>query len=343
MRQITLFGLMAFQCFFIQIQVLSGFKISGSVFEQQLVIENSPQGQVDLNGFIQSILSGIRFEKKGYTYFGERAYSGFIADSIIIPIRCFHIPIRRSEAESGSAFMRRIAPLPLNEREEEIYKALASGNMPEFLRNTVTLKGEFADSAGIIHNVIYEVMPDYLAVGNDTDYCRIPMNPHTAQQLATLFGASLVTSKLSDHIYMMADIKLTPFNYIPVGNTNELVNKFLEHNAQIEKQLREADGKKGQLIAGIKKDVILSACLATKPGKVVIYGWHKPDGNPIQPVYSGHVDWYVDYSHGIRFINNQVLIDGKPVLFTDVLKDPVLYKIFSNEDAPMEQVVYLKQ
>jgi hypothetical protein len=211
------------------------------------------------------------------------------------------------------------------------------------LRNTVTLNDEFADSAGIIHKVTYEVMPDYLAVGNDTDYCRIPMNPHTAQQLATMFGASLITSRLSDHIYKMAQVKLSPFNYIPVGNANELVTRFEEHNAQIEKQRTEAGGINGQLIAGIKKDVILSSRLAQQPGKVVIYGWHKPDGIPIQPVYSGHVDWYVDYSHGIRFISNQVMIDGKFFLFTDVLKDPVLYKIFSDEDTPMEQVVYIKQ
>ena len=207
----------------------------------------------------------------------------------------------------------------------------------------VTLNGDFADSAGAFHKVVYEVMSDYLAVGNDSDYCRIPMNPHTAQRLATLFGASLITAKLSDHIYKMADAKLTPFNYIPVGNANELVTKFEEHNAQIEKQMRDAGCKPGQLIAGIKKDVILSARLADKPDRVVIYGWHKPGGNPIQPVYSGHVDWYVDYSHGIRLINNQVLIDGKAALLTDILKDPVLYKIFSNEDKPMEQVVYIKQ
>jgi hypothetical protein len=128
-----------------------------------------------------------------------------------------------------------------------------------------------------------------------------------------------------------------------MGNANELVTKFEEHNAQIEKQMKDAGGKPGQLIAGIKKDVILSARLADKPDKVVIYGWHKPGGNPIQPVYSGHVDWYVDYSHGIRLINNQVLIDGGVALLTDLLKDPLLYKIFSDEDKPMEQVVYIKQ
>jgi hypothetical protein len=299
--------------------------------------------QVELNGFIHSILSGTKYENKGYSYFSEHAYSDLITDTVIIPVRRLNIPPRDPAAESGSDFMMRIAPLPLDEREEEIYKAIASGNIPDFLRNTVTLNGEFADSAGITHVVTYEVMPDYFSIGNDTDFCRIPMNPYTAQNLASDFGASLITARISDHIYLKADIKLAPFNYIPVGNANELVTKFVEHNTQIEKQFREAGGLQGRLIAGIKKDVILSGRMADQPGKVVIYGWHKPDGKPIQPVYSGHVYWYVDYSHGIRFINNQVLIDGKICLFTEILQDPVLYKIFSDEDEPMRQVTYIKQ
>ena len=135
-------------------------------------------------------------------------------------------------------------------------------------------------------------------------------------------------------------MKLVPFNYIPVGNANELVAKFVDHNTQIEKQLKEAGGKHGQLVAGIRKDVILSFRIAERPDRVVIYGWHRLDGNPIQPVYSGHVWCYVDYSHGIRFINNQVLIDGKPALLTDVLRDPVLFRIFSDEDQPVELPCY---
>jgi hypothetical protein len=183
-------------------------------------------------------------------------------------------------------------------------------------------------------------MPDYLSVGNNSDYCRIPMNPYTAQKLADLFGGSLITARLSNHIYEQAQVKLTPFNYKPVGNANELVTKFEEHNAQIETQFRQSGGTRGQLVAGIKKDVILSSRIAAQPNKVVIYGWHKPDSLPIQPVYSGHVYWYVDYSHGIRLINNQVLIDGKPRLFSDILKDPVLFRIFSDEDQPLAKNGY---
>ena len=313
----------------------------------EIILKPNPGGkiyhttQVELNGFIHSMLSGTRYENKGYRYFGPRAYSDFIPDSVVIPVRRLNIPVRQPDMEPGSAFMKRVSQLPLKEREEEIYKALSSGNIPGFLRNTLSMKGEFPDSAGILHKVVLDVMPDYLAIGSDSDFCRIPMNPYTAQKLADEWGASLVTSKISDFLYIKASVKLTPFNYIPAGNANELVTKFEEHNAQIEKQFFDANGVRGQLVAGIKKDVILSGRIAAQPGKVVIYGWHKPDGKPIQPVYSGHVWWYVDYSHGIRFINNQVILDGSPALLSDILKNPLLHKIFSDEDVPMKQAGYI--
>jgi len=43
--------------------------------------------QVERNGFIHSILSGTKYEQKGYVYFGEKAYSCFIADSVYLPDR----------------------------------------------------------------------------------------------------------------------------------------------------------------------------------------------------------------------------------------------------------------
>jgi hypothetical protein len=315
----------------------------------EIILKTNPNNkiyhttQVERNGFIHSMVSGTRYGKRGYSYFGERTYSKYIGDSLLLPIRRLNIPPRKPDDETGSSFMKRIASLPPEEREEEIFHAISSGNVPDFLRNTVTLTGKFADSAGTIHRVVYEAMPDYLAIGSNQDYCRIPMNPYTAQNLAYQFGGSMITAKLSDHIYQQAEIKLTPFNYIPVGNANELVTKFEEHNSQIEKQFRESGGKPGQLVAGIKKDIVLTTRNATQPGKVVLYGWHKPDGKPIQPVYSGHIYWYVDYSHGIRLINNQVMIDGKRCLFTDILKDPFLYKILSDETKPMETVGYRRK
>mgnify|MGYP000856635634 FL=1 len=312
----------------------------------EFILKPNPAGkifhtqQVEYNGFIHSMLSGTRHEQKGYRYFGRRAYSDLIYDTLIVPVRRLNIPARDPSAETGSDFMKRISDLPVEEREEEIFHAAASGNIPGFLRQTVTLKGVFSDLNGTPHTLEYEVMPDYLAIGSDDDFCRIPMTPGTAQKLADLFGGALLTSKLSDHIWANAEVKLVPFNYVPVGNANELVEKFVDHNAQIEKQFSEAGGRYGQLVAGIKKDVIISSRIAERSDRVVIYGWHKTDGKPIQPVYSGHIWWYVDYSHGIRFMNAQVLLDGIPVLVSDLLKDPVLFRVITNEENPSDKTSY---
>jgi len=48
--------------------------------------------QVERNGFIHSILSGTRYEEKNYSYFGEKVYSGFIADSVYLPVRRLKYP-----------------------------------------------------------------------------------------------------------------------------------------------------------------------------------------------------------------------------------------------------------
>ena len=308
----------------------------------EIILKPNPEGkifhtvQVERNGFIHSMLSGTRHEEKNYRYFGERAYNQLIADSLQLPVRRLNFPARKDNAESGTEFMKRIALLPKLEQEEEIFKAIYAGNIPSFLRNTVSISGDFADATGALHHVSMAVMPDYLMVGNDMDFYRIPMNPYIAQRIADLTGGSLITAKISDFIDRNAEIRLAPFNYIPVGNLNETVEKFMVHHWQIEKMFDEAGGIRGQLVSGIKKDIILSERLARQPGKVVIYGWHLPGGKPVQPVYSGHAAHYVDYSHGLRLMNNQVLLDGKPVLLSNLLKDPVLFRVFSDEEGPME-------
>ena len=74
----------------------------------------------------------------------------------------------------------------------------------------------------------------------------------------------------------------------------------------------------------------------------IIYGWHQLNGVPIQPLYSGHLNSYVDYSHGIRFVNQQMLVDSVVMTATQVLTNPILYKILSNETGVMIQPSYMK-
>ena len=101
------------------------------------------------------------------------------------------------------------------------------------------------------------------------------------------------------------------------------------HHLIIEGQRK---GRKG-LIAGIKKDLVISGKLIhdAKPGSVAIYGWHKPDGKPIQPLYTGHINWWVDYSQGTRLVFRKIKVNGKWVDYTDVLKNNSLKHLLCDE------------
>jgi hypothetical protein len=243
---------------------------------------------------------------------------------------------------AGSAFMDEVRDVPFEQREERIEQEISRGNIPDFLRRTVTLRSAFDDAAGASRTVEYQVLPDYLAIGPDEDFCRIPMGPGTAQRIAELFGASLPTGKLVDDIYHQSEVKLEPVTYYPVEDANERVDQFVRHNEAIEEQRKDQDAELGQLVAGLKKDVVISNKISDpdRTHHVVIYGWHRLAGEPIQPLTNVHIDTYVDYSHGVRLINSEVMIDGVPMEIEAVLRDPVLYRLISDEDGVMGSVRY---
>ena len=292
--------------------------------------------QVELNGFIQAMVSGTKQEGVGYKYYGERAYPQFIQDEKTLP-KILMIPPRLKSSLTGSEFMNKIMNMSFEQREQEIYNEISTGNIPEFLRTLTKITNTFKDVDGIEHVCTYEVMPDYLAIGSDEDFCRVPMGPKTAQKIVDLFGAVLPTRKLVDDIYNHCIIKFEPVPYKPVGDENTYVSKFIEHNLAIQNQFIDAGGNIGQLTGGIKKDIVLSNKIvdSLRQNNVVIYGWHKKDGSPIQPLTNIHKNYYVDYSHGVRLLNEVMIIDGKTVDIKSILQNPLLYKLLSDENEPM--------
>jgi hypothetical protein len=222
--------------------------------------------------------------------------------------------------------MRGIATMPPDEREDAIVRELARGNLPEFLRRFKPIRVQSVGIDGVRRTIEYEVMPDYLAVGSDQDFVRVPMTPMSAQRIAGAFGCSLPTRKMVDDIYHRAEVKLEP---PPLTEKREAVETFVQHNRIIEQQ-REGHPP-GALVAGIKKDVVITNRLKEKPHRVAIYGWHKPDGAPIQPLTIVHKDTYVDYSHGIRLVKSAMLVDGRVMYIEDVLHDPHLCSLISDE------------
>ncbi len=176
----------------------------------------------------------------------------------------------------------------------------------------------------------YFVTPDYLAIGSDQDYFLTPLSPDTAQKIADLAGCSLPTPKMVDDIYAAAGVKLTP-EPIPPSRAMTTVPVFLRHNEMVRAQRNTRGKPVGALVAGHKKDVVIANVVFAKEGKVAIYGWHKPDAKPIQPLYTGHTANWVDYSHGIRLVWRRMTVDGKDKTVDEVLADPSLAPLLSNE------------
>ncbi|MDD4969564.1 MAG: hypothetical protein PHT07_09060 [Paludibacter sp.] len=296
--------------------------------------------QVERNGFIQSMLSGTKSEEKGYKYYPatepKRAYASLIQANLTYA-RAQFLP-RPSKAVKGSVFMEKIKNMTYLEREPLIIQEIERGNTPDFCKSFVEVT--FRSNG---HVCTIQVLPDYLAIGSNEDFCRIPVSPETAQKIADYVGCSLPTTRMVDTISKAATYRIAPIPHKPVGNANELVEMFVLHNQEIEKALAAVGtgwGRTKNIVDGLKKDIVITNRLMTEPGKVAIYGWYKPDGTFIQQLYLGHVHWYMDYSHGVRLVNSLVMLDGKPATVQQVLKDPELYMLLSAEAGVMEQPGY---
>jgi len=301
----------------------------------EILIHRNPELKIlhtalvgDRNGFIHAMTVGTKHEGKLASIDGPRAYGQFIED---IPTEGEAagekpIPARAADAPTGSAFIASIQGLSKEEREAAVLAQLTAGNVPEFLRRTVPVTVVATTLDGTRRVATFEAMPDYLSIGSDADFVRMPMNPYTAQAFCDAFGYTLPTVKMVDDIWTSATLHLEPQ---PMTERREEPATYLENHRLIEEQRGAAP--LGQLIAGTKKDVVISNRLREKPHRVAIYGWHYKTGKPIQPLTIVHVDWYVDYSHGIRPIRRMVEVDGRKLPLADALADPNLADLFSGE------------
>ncbi len=248
------------------------------------------------------------------------------------------LPPRPTDAPGGRQFAQSISPLPAPpdpQRESLIYDQIAAGNIPAWMRRLVRVSTN-ALIAGVNHTVNFFVTPDYLAVGSDDDYFLTPMTPLLAQRVCQLLDCTLPTRRMADAIWAQARVKLAP---IPIPPSPAMVTPpvFLRHNQMVwsQRSAALADAPLGALVAGDKKDVVISSRIYTNfirnSTPVVIYGWHRANGVPIQPLYNGHGQNYADYSHGIRLVQQAITVDGAPTTVAAVLTNPSLAALLSDE------------
>ncbi len=230
------------------------------------------------------------------------------------------IPRRSGRAQTGSSFIASLASTSGGSRDAAIAREAMTGNVPKFLRNLVpvTFTGRLGN--GRETTITICVTPDYLAIGSDADYVRVPMGLGAAGQIADQFNMMLPTTRMVDAIYAQAAVRLSP-QPMQAGSQMSSTPYFLRHNATVEGQRRAAGGRLGILVSGHKKDLVLTNRLASAPGRVAIYGWHRTNGRPIQPLSTVHGAGYADYSHGIRLISQTAYVDGRAANLQELLQD----------------------
>ncbi len=237
------------------------------------------------------------------------------------------IPPRPADAESGSQFATRTTGWGGRQRQAAAVAELVRGNLPEFLRRLAPIELT-ADIDGAALTATLWVMPDYLAVGGDDDFLRMPLTYPAATRVASRLGFVLPTRKIVDAVYAAADLKLEP-RPMPPGPRMRSIDYYRRHHRTIETQ--RAGRPLGELVAGHKKDVVITKRLRRNWGRIAIYGWHREPGKPIQPLSTVHGGRYADYSHGVRLVHPMAWIDGRPRPIVELLADPKLSALVSYE------------
>lgn len=246
------------------------------------------------------------------------------------------IPPRAAAAVSGSGFAAEVAGLSEHEREDVAVARLLAGDIPQFLRTLrpVTLRARLPGKGAV--RLTFCVAPDYLAVGSNKDFLRVPLGLNAALAVAVRMGFALPTPELVDAIYAQADLRLAP-RPLPASDAMRSTPYLLKHESLIRGQLKALGAPRGTFLAGHKKDLVLTNRLRERPRRVAIYGWHRGEGQPIQPLSTVHGARYADYSHGVRLVSETAFVNGRPMRLSKLLADPELAPLV-NGDGPIPEL-----
>lgn len=230
---------------------------------------------------------------------------------------------------SGTRFIDSVRNLPQDERERRIFEEVAKGNVPDFvLRQNFRPVSVSAVIDGRQVSATFRVSADYIAVGTNQDYVRMPMSPLLAQRIAAHLGCVLPASRMVDLVdeeskrqggfqrfYAAPEIasRVTdPDTGRKVGarwnirKYGAYEGRWMKSAAFAEEQSRMVDddlhssARQDGIRSGHKKDIVYHP-EAERRRNVAIY--HKG----IQGLnYVTHENTYADYSHGARLVDPMV-------------------------------------
>ena len=184
---------------------------------------------------------------------------------------------------------------------------------------------------------------DYFAIGTPEDYVYVPLDPPTAERLCRKKGWTFPTKKMVELIFEQADCKIFAIDGQagpwgpPYGADMMTVARFAEHSERIQDQIAENEAALAGILAGHKKDLVLSNALEGHDGRLAYFGWFRTDGTTIQGPYVGvtqHSATYYDYSHGFRPISKIAKVGGIDTPIDEIRQHETRFANLCGDDVP---------
>lgn len=219
-----------------------------------------------------------------------------------------------------------------NARADKIAESLIEfRNFPQWLLNSKKLITIQDSTLGKLE---YFVFADYLCSGDDNGFVYLPCSPLQVKKFMEEKDFLFPTTKMVRQIYSTSEVRPPVITNKQLKNGSAKTSSTLNipaHSEALEKYLAN-----GKLTAGHKKDVVLTDNLLHKDyaNNVAIFGWFYKDGTIVQKLnYVSHSVDYFDYSHGLRMVYNQCILNDKPSTLKEILKDQRLCLLV--HDAPL--------
>lgn len=109
---------------------------------------------------------------------------------------------------TGEQFFKDAMTMQWKQRDSFAVKEILAGNIPRFLLKLIPINVTAKDTTtGKVNRATFYVMPDYLSVGTNKNWARIPLTPIAAQLIADSLQCFLPTRKMVNDIYANAAIK----------------------------------------------------------------------------------------------------------------------------------------
>jgi hypothetical protein len=185
------------------------------------------------------------------------------------------------------------------------------------------------------HEGRIRVMRKALAIGVPGDALRVSTTFRTAQQIADLLGALMLTPKVSNLIAQQADSKPAPLTQSAWVSDGTMANtkRLVEYSNKVEAAV---PGESPGLLANEGKQWVVTIRNWNDPDEAkrhngANHGWYLQGGKVIQDRGCTHNMKHEDYSQLMVFMDPVMIVDGQPMNVNDVIQNPELAPLISDE------------